>query len=105
MASLQATFSYFSVAVPMSIVMVPTNTAIAIPENNRPLTNVVVIMIFFLSGNRDNPYSALDYESLLCSHPHAMANTPIKETYITPLINIAVLIKFLLPGNSYKVMN
>jgi len=53
--SLQATFSYFSVAVPMSIVMVPTNTAIAIPENNRPVVNAVAIMMFFLSGNSDNP--------------------------------------------------
>jgi hypothetical protein len=33
-----------------------------------------------------------------------MANTPIRETYITPLINSAVLIKFLLPGNPYKVV-
>jgi hypothetical protein len=31
-----------------------------------------------------------------------MAKTPIKETYITPLINIAVLIKFLLSGNPYS---
>jgi hypothetical protein len=62
-------------------------------------------MMFFLSGNSDNPYSLLNYESLLCSHPRAMANTPIKETYSTPLINIAVLMKFLLPGNPYKVMS
>ena len=62
-------------------------------------------MMFFLSGNSDNPYSPLNYESLLCNHPQAMANTPIKETYSMPLINIAVLMKFLLPGNPYKVMN
>src|SRR5512144_2872702 len=37
--------NYFSVTVPMSIAMVPTNTAIAIPENNRPLINAVVIVM------------------------------------------------------------
>jgi hypothetical protein len=35
----------------------------------------------------------------LCNHPHAIAKTPIKETYIAPLINIAVLMVFLLPEN------
>ena len=93
---------YFSAAVPITINIAPTNTAIATPEYNMPGINAVAIMMFFLSGNSANPYVALNYESLLCNHPHAMANTPIKETYITPLINIAVLIKFLLPGNPYS---
>jgi hypothetical protein len=96
---------YFSAAIPITINIVPTNTAIATPEYNMPWINAVTIMMFFLSGNSDNPYSPFNYESLLCSHPHAMANTPIKETYSTPLINIAVLMMFLLPENPYKVMS
>ena len=72
--------------------MVPRNTAIA-------TINAVAIMMFLLLGNSENPYSPLNYESLLCNHPHAIANTPIKETYSTTLINIAVLMKFLLPRN------
>jgi hypothetical protein len=47
--------NYFSAAVPMNIAMVPTNTATAIPENNKPLINPVTIIMFFLSGNSDNP--------------------------------------------------
>ena len=86
----------------MTIVMAPTNRAIATPEYNMPLINAVAIMMFFLPGNSDNEYPPLNYESLLCNHPHAMAKTPIKETYSTPLINIAVLMKFLLPKNPYS---
>jgi hypothetical protein len=84
--------NYFSAAIPITISMVPRNTAIA-------TINAVAIMMFLLLGNSENPYSPLNYESLLCNHPHAIANTPSKERYSTPLINIAVLITFLLSGN------
>ena len=34
-----------------------------------------------------------------------MAKTPIKDTYSAPLINIAILMMLLLPGNFHKAMN
>lgn len=49
----------------------------------------------------DNPHLSLTYESLLCNHPHAIAKIPINEAYSIPLINIAILMMFLLPGNVY----
>jgi hypothetical protein len=41
----------------------------------------------------------LIHESFLCSQRHAMAKTPTKQTYSEPLINKAVIMMFLLPGN------
>ncbi len=43
--------------------------------------------------------SALPYliqEPLLCNHPHAMAKTPIKQTYSVPFITKAAVIMFIL---------
>jgi hypothetical protein len=46
-----------------------------------------------------SPPPSLIQESLLCNHPHAIAKTPSKQAYSTPLNNIAISMIFLLPGN------
>ena len=42
---------YFSAAIPMTIITVPTNTTIATPEYSMLLINAAAIMIFLLPGN------------------------------------------------------
>jgi len=48
---------------------------------------------------RSSALRKLIHESLLCNHLHAMAKNATKQRYSEPLINAAVIMMFLLPGN------